>query len=690
MKKYILLAFFLFAVACQVVQAQQRAPRRPSQKAEAMAADSLPVEKQLFPKSETKIDTTHVDVPNIYAWKITPRLGERIFVPRDTVLYNFHQSSLVDGQGVAMGYLGNVGSPAQSKIFFDRPEPSRFNFLDAMYLWRKNPEDQEFLNTKIPYSNAKYQTGGGGKSAEQRLQTVLSMNLNKKLNVGFDFDYLYSRGYYNSLSNKQISYDFTASYIGDKYKMHAFFHNNNFTNIENGGIKDTLFITNPDLEQISQGYNYNGDTKVIPTRMENTKNKMRGRHFYVTNRYDLGNDMEQYAVNDTTMAWRKKENYVPLASAILTTHYTDQRRRITSDDGNLDGLYIPYNFNGEDVSGVKYMETINDFMSYYSFKNTFALAMNEGFRNWMKFGLTAFVEYDMRKYSIPGAIPGLRGRESEDALIVGGVLSKQKGKYLRYRATVEKDFLNSDFKAEGEVSTMLNLFGKQVSAKANAYIKNISPNFFQNNFSTKYWNWSNLGLDDTRRVYVGGEIVFPEFSFSSTKISGGVENIQNYIYYGANRLIAQHSGSVQVVALRLDQNFKAGIFHWDNQLVFQKTSKDEVIPLPTISAYSNIYLQTKIAKVLTVQLGGDVRYHSKYYMSGYEPLTMQFYNQDEMKLGGFPLVTAYANLHLKYTRFFIMYYNALNGMGNAESFSLFRYPVNPSILKMGISWQFNN
>jgi hypothetical protein len=325
--------------------------------------------------------------------------------------------------------------------------------------------------------------------------------------------------------------------------------------------------------------------------------------------------------------------------------------------------------------------------------------MNEGFRKWTKFGLTAFVEYDMRKYAVPllsigddGSVTGLPGstiRESESALFIGGVLTKEKGKYLRYKALVEKDLKNDDYRLEGEISTRLSFKNKEFSVKANAYIKNISPSYFQKNFSSKYWNWKDMDLKDTRRVYIGGEIVFPELSFSKTKISGGIENITGHIYYDAAGLIAQNS-DVQVIAVRLDQNFRAGIFHWDNQVVFQHSGDQEVLPLPKLSVYSNLYLTTKLAKVLTLQLGVDAHFHTKYYMPGYEPLTMQFYNQRDMELGNFPIATAYLNLHLKYTRFFVMMYNVANGMGNAQSFSLYRYPVNPRILKLGISWRFNN
>ncbi|MFV0418761.1 MAG: putative porin [Dysgonomonas sp.] len=686
MKRYIA-SILLFIGIFLTANAQNRniSPTRiPSLEVDSTHLDSIN-----FPVGKNIIDTVSVNVPNIYAWKISPRLGERIFVPRDTLVQNFHQSMLVDGKSVAMAYLGNVGSPAQSKIFFERPETSRFIFLDPMYLWRKDPGDQYFLNTKVPYSNVKYQSGGGGESAENRFQSELSMNMGKRLNVGFDFDYVYSRGFYKSLSNKQVDYDFYASYIGDKYKMHAFFHNNNFTNLENGGIKDPLYITNPDA--VGDGAGFKGSSLEIPTRMLETRNKMRGRHVYITNRYDLGNDEEEYMVNDTTKAWRKKNDYVPLASAILTTHYTDQRRSISSSDRLLDQTYKYYDgLAGDTLKSPKYTNNIDDYMSYYSFKNTFALAMNEGFRSWTKFGLTAFVEYDMRKYLLPGGMGrGFFETHGENSLVVGGVLSKEKGRYLRYKASAEKDLLRNDFKVDGEITTMLAFGGRKFSVKANAYIKNITPSFFQNHFSSKYWNW-DTSFGDTRRVFVGGEINMPELSFSKTRLSGGVENIQNYIYYGANGLSQQNSGSVQVVSLRLDQDLKAGIFHWDNQIVYQKTSNDKVIPLPDLSIYTNVYLMTKIAKVLTVQMGVDAHFHTEYYMPGYEPLTMQFYNQRDKKLGNFPVATAYVNLHLKYTRFYIMMYNLAEGMGKGESFSLYKYPVNPRVLKLGISWQFNN
>lgn len=632
----------------------------------------------------------YLDSLQIYAWKITPRLGERIFTDRDTLLTGFNQTSLTDGKDVAVGYLANLGSPAQSKIFFSRPESSRFLFLDAMYYWRKNPEDHLFLNTKKPYSNVFYQSGGSGITAEKRLMTQLSSNFGKKLNLGFDFDYVYTRGFYNSLYNKQMNYDLYGSYIGDKYKMHAFVANNNFNNSENGGITNDLYITNPNSDELRQ---FSGNSQDIPVRMHNTFNRMRGRHIYVTNRYDLGNDEYPHRVNDSTVVMRKKENYVPLASVTLTSHYTDQRRRFITSNDTLENVFKPYytqyGNKTNNPDSIKYSQAMNDYMAYYSFKNTLALTLNEGFRSWTKFGLTAFIEYDMRKYSLPSSIPKLNTRHGEDVLTVGGVLSKEQSEFLKYRLSAEKNLLDTDFKMEGEVTTRLNLWGKSMAVKAKAYIKNLKPSFYEENFSSKYRNW-NFNFEDIRRVYAGGEIILPSLSFMQMKLSGGVENIQNYIYYGADSVTAQKSGSLQVFSLRLDQKLQAGILNWDNQIVYQATSDDAVLPLPAISVYSNLYISAKLAKVLGVRLGVDAHFHTEYYAPGYDPLTMQFFNQRQKKIGNFPIATAYLNLHLKKTRFFVMMYNVAQGLGNSQSFTLLNYPVNPRGLKMGLSWDFTN
>lgn len=73
------------------------------------------------------------------------------------------------------------------------------------------------------------------------------------------------------------------------------------------------------------------------------------------------------------------------------------------------------------------------------------------------------------------------------------------------------------------------------------------------------------------------------------------------------------------------------------------------------------------------------------------PVIGQFYNQnpdDKIEIGAFPIVNVYANLHLKRTRFFIMMYHVNAGSGKSNYFLAPHYPINPRMIKFGLSWNF--
>lgn len=671
------------------------------------------------------VDTSVVKLPNTYAWRIDPRFGDRILTPMDTVRENFHRSTLVEGKGLGVNFLGNVGGPMQQVEFFERPEASQFPFMDAYDTWRRGPEKQLFLNTKIPYSNVHYQAGGGKEVAENHFNVELSSNFGKRLNAGFNFDYIYSRGYYKSLYDKQISYDFNASYIGDKYKMHVFFGNNNLKTSDNGGIIDDRYITNPEAEDLMS---YGGSSKDIPVMFEKgIRNHLRGRHFYLTNSYDLGNDKEYIMQTDTTGVWRKKENYIAPASVILTTHYQDQRRSLFSpgsvDINNdveltrMDSLYVPNIVDQEGnllvdektkLFAPKYTEPMDDYMSHYTMTTTLAFRMNEGFKSWTKFGLTAFIEHELRGFLYPDRYVRMMSyKEKENVFFVGGKLTKNQGRNFKFDVSGLKGINTGDLRLEGNVFLDFNLFGKPVFVKANAYLRKDAPHFFQENFSSRNYVFQK-DLKDTDRFFVGGELHFPKLSFSETVVSGGYENITNHIYLSDQKYteavakqkqdnyrrdIMQSSKTVNVLALKLKQKFKAGIFNLELEGLVQKSTEQDVIPLPLWTVYANVYLQTKISKVLTVQLGADAYIHEEYNAPRYDILLGQFYNQrteNPIKIGGFPHANAYVNLHLKYTRFFIMAYNIADGMGNKKAFASPHYPTNPFVIKWGLSWRFNN
>lgn len=636
-----------------------------------------------YEQSINTMDTISADSAKIYprftVWKIHERTGERYTVAPDTLLYNYQQTTLPDGNSVAMGYLGNLGSPAISKLFFDRGEPSHFFFQDAYSLYNKNIQEQLFFNTRIPYSRINYQRAGSNMTKEERLETRFTMNFGRHFNIGFDLDFINSKGFYASQAAKQNNYAVYANYLSERVEVHAYTSQTSSTNYENGGITDSTFITNPDL--IEQSFT----SQDIPTHFVDTWNRMKSNQYYLSARYNLG-------YNEPSLTPGEKE-FVPVASIILTSRYNKQYRRFLSHDtarvtlpngdvvGKIDTLYKNNYYN----------HAVDDSTRFNTLKNTLALSMREGFRDWVKFGLTLFVEHETRNFNLLDTITkDSRYKHREQSTTIGGILSKQQGKYLRFNAEADLGVLGDnlgEFRLNGNIETSLKIAGKQTNIMGEAYIKNLKPKFLEQQYHSKYFWWNN-DFNDSRRVYIGGKLAIPS---TKTTLSVGVENIQNHIYFDKHKLPFQESDNIQIISARIDQDFKAGIFNWNNSVVYQTSSNEKAIPVPSLSAYSNMFLKTKIVDELTLQLGVDAHYHTEYYAPGYEPALLQFYNQREKKIGNYPIMTGYANMHLKQVRFFLMMYNIADLIIKKPNyFSLPNYPLNPTLFKLGVSVNLNN
>jgi len=613
-------------------------------------------------------------------WRIDTRTGNRLPAVSDTLLHNFQQTVLPDGQSVAMGFLAPLGAPMFSKIFFDREETETFVFNNAYSYYLKEPRDLLFVNTRIPYSRISYHRAGPKQTREERLDARLTSNFGKELNIGVDIDLINARGFYASQSVKHNNFTLFGNYISDRIEAHAFMNLGSLSNFENGGITDELFITNP--QAIQQSFT----SKDIPVKFTNTWNSVGNNRYFLSGRYNLG-----YREIAGDSLHQGQGHFVPVASIGFSSEFTQQHRRFLS----YDTAYV-------DVEGVRmqridqfyknrfYDEAVDDSIHFTSVKNSVSLSLREGFKEWVKFGLTAFLEYDLRNYSLRDSIgPGYR-QYRESAVTVGGVLNKQQGDNLLFNLRADLGVLGAnlgEFRAMGDVETGFDIAGRRTTLSAEAYIKNLRPKYLQDHYYSKYFKWDR-DFGDIRRVYVGGKLHIP---FTNTTLSAGVENLQNFIYFDQDKNIQQENASIQVLMARVEQNLRLGIFNWDNQVVYQTSSHQAVIPVPTLSLYSNMYLKTKIVNELTLQLGVDAHYHTSYFVPGYEPALLQFYNQQEKEIGNYPISTIYANMHLKQTRFFVMFYNAATKLIKPqEYFSLPGYPVNPFGLRIGLSVNLHN
>lgn len=696
MNKILFAAILLFL--CGTLAAQNTIPNQYGQ----YGTSASGLSSNRYDRNGNPIDTTAVIDANtipigLHAWKIDERFGEMTPVPVDTLMHGFQNSNDTGGPTGHYTYLGNLGAPRISHVFFERKNASQFFFTDPYDFTVRKPSDIIYTDTKSPFTNLTYYKQGDGRYGEERFKAYFAVNVNRRLGFGFDIDYTYGRGKYQSQSTALFNGNLFAYYQGDKYDMHFSFINENLKVAENGGITDDRYVTDPlgmaEGERTYETYN-------MPTNLSDIWNNNTGYHVFLTHRYNLGFYRDVEAENDTT----GRSEFVPVTSFIHSVKVDINRRKYVSYDVQQNGEYFEHNYLGTDST---------DVTRHFSIKNTVGISLREGFNKWAKAGLTAFMSFEHRSFTMTDTVPGdprrrIATAHKENVLSVGGQLIKQQGKTLHYNVTGEVAVIGEDagqFSVEGNGDLNFRLFNDTVRLEAHAYIKNLNPTFYFRHFHSKHYWWDNDDLSKIMRTRVEGKLSIDRWR---TQLSAGVENITNYTYLGNASVgyaggnetvnykndvaVRQHSGNIQVFSATLKQDFKLGILHLDNEITYQKTSNSDVLPLPELVLYHNLYLKFALAKkVLKVEMGADMRYFTQYYAPDYAPAIGQFYLQNpetRYKLGGYPMLNGYINLHLKRTRIFVQMYNLLQRQGEKSYFYAPHYPLNPRILKVGLSWNF--
>ena len=709
----------------------------------------------------------------IKVWTIDSRFGDRKAAVPDTLSHMFMNTVFTTGLRGEYNTTGNLGAPRINRIFTDRQNEGQFIFTQPFDFFITPIGQFHFTNTLSPFTNITYNTAGNRLNGEDHLTTKFGVNAGKKLGVGFKFDYLYGRGYYQDQSTAHFNYTMYGSYIGDHYQAHLLLSTNHQKVTENGGITNDNYIIHP--ESYSDKYT----TSEIPTVLSQNWNRNDNQHIFFTHRYNLGfsrkvpmtadeikakkfamaskKDNEsskqeketsrnnkkdepiegrpdnakimgtepdgQKKINDrlaldkhtadsllsieskkqADSMWMKKE-FVPVTSFIHTIQFDNYRRIYQAY--NTPSNYYANNYNVQEyLSG----DSIYDKTRYYSLKNTFALSLLEGFNKWAKAGLKAFITSDLRHFTLPNAT----GIDSynEHNLSIGAQLSKTQGKLLHYDAIAETWLTGSDagqMKLDVNADLNFKLFGDTLTLSANGFLYRLNPTFYYRHFHSRHAWWDNNNLSKIIHSRIQGILNYQK---TRTTLRVEIDEIKNYTYFASsyntvndNRVnhaivVKQNNGLIHLLTASISQDFTFGPINWENMITYQNSSNKTVLPVPALNIYSNLYLRFKIAHVLRCDFGADVRYFTKYYAPDYVPILGQYAIQtntdtngsdNRIEIGNYPVANVYANFHLKHTRFFIMLSHFNAGTGRKNYFFTPHYPLNQSILRFGLSWNFFN
>ena len=232
-----------------------------------------------------------------------------------------------------------------------------------------------------------------------------------------------------------------------------------------------------------------------------------------------------------------------------------------------------------------------------------------------------------------------------------------------------------------------------------------SPNIFTQFYSSNYYKWDNPFEDKFALTQINVSYKNDKYKFEL-----GVKQayLDNYVYFASkkdsvwsnggynsvdwiNGYPFQEESTFGILSFYINHRLDWGPFHMRNSATYQKISNDSVLHLPDLTFYNSTYFQMRFFKrVLTMQIGFDLRYNSAYLIDGFMPATGLYYNQYEKEYGDYPYFDFFINVKLKRARMFFKWDHINQGLSGNQYYTVLNHPMNPRGFRFGLSWRFWN
>ncbi len=629
---------------------------------------------------------------HIKSWHLGEGLIQVDTLAVDSSYVNLPMRDVINDYSIANIYNGNIVSPIQPMVYFDRKDKTDFLFGHAYTPYLLTPTDVRFYNTTMPYSMMAYRRSFRQYHEENTLNFAFSGNLNRRTNLGVELNYMTSPGTYASQAGKRFNGSVFGSYNGDHYSFQGGVTFNNLSNFENGGIANNEEENNY-LNSIMEPEDY-------PTRL-NAMSSYKYISGFFNHYYSICVERERQVNEDSVTI-----DYIPVTTFAHTFETNQSTKRYLEKTANQHFYEHTY-FDPRATSDTAEVLTI---------KNTLAVTFEEAFNKWLRFGATVYAVNEFQRYTTatPSGIAisnkSLNTLSADEMTFVlqndtgiyqkwtnntwvGGTIYKKTGNYIHYNVLGDvclAGYKLGEFQVKGDFDITIPIAKDTMLIHADAYIRNEEPDYFLQHYVSNHFVWDN-DFEKIYRMYIGGSVAYPT-KYIQPKVGARFENVMRHVYFGNAGVPIQDAGHVQVLAVDAQVNFRSPWVVLDNTVIYQHASSS-IMPLPTITLYHNLYYHGWWFKALYAQIGVDMRYNTAYYAPILNPATGQFCVQDQQKVGNWPMASLYANFYVKALRLrlFAQWTNFIDIMVKDKTYySMPDYPYNPSTFKVGMAWSFYN
>jgi len=608
---------------------------------------------------------------------------------------------------------GNFGSPVlkqtqgnfffnHSYLYYNSLQPSIYNratyfFFQTNEQYGFNNQNGLFYHTNKPYSSIFYHMNGSVSEEEQSLRFEHSQNVNKSLNIGINYNLMNSIGTYWNQKTSNNSLRLFSSFIGRVYMAHASFSFNKFKNSENGGVS-----TEADLSE---------NANIVRMNLQEALSTNKNNNVLLVQRLNFG---KKVLIEKDTVAIQRADSIrnaqkmldseegitqpppvinpadtIPQYDFILKHSITHRfeyvtHSRIYTDPEPTSGFY--QNVFHADSSLTR------DSVFYRSFLNTFEwqLPVNPERKILPLLGLRFLASNEIDyHHNLKHFI-----LKQNDTLIsntyIGAHLFKDKGKFLHFDFSSKYYVLGyklGDYSLKGEMKQFIKSKKDSSVVAVAGTIEQTTPDIFFQKYYSNHFKWNN-NFDDQFTIKIDGAFTKPAWNLS---VGGGLQLLHNHLYMGVDTLPHQTSNAIEGMYAFVNKDFRLGVFHFNNRVLYQQYSDNSVIHYPDLALLNTTYFEyTFFKNVLQVQLGFDITYTTEHFAPAYMPALGLYYVQNEIKTGNYPMIDVFLNAKLKGAFLFLKFEHLNTAITGEKYMPVVNYPSTEMMFRFGVFWRFFN
>ena len=623
-------------------------------------------------------------LPN-WKWSIDPDFNRVNIAPLDTTLSDWRIDYVFYRKGVGDMALGGLGQSTQPVNWFDRRQDADFSFARSYDAYTARLDNVPFYNGKKPLTNLLYLEAGQKRYREEHFELVHSQNITPSTSANVNYKARSTMGRYDWQRTKNHVLSVAVAHTGKRYSIHAAYMHNNINTRENGGVVGEWAIADTTFEMPSG----------VPMRLASSEahNHYRNHAFFVRQAYAI--PLQRVTEYDFSLAD---------LSAVYFGHqfefntwskvYTDKRSTYTNERDH-------YNEElGKWESGThSYYEdwfitpqNTRDSISERLISNKLFVQVQPWDRNGVVSTIDGGIGLDLHTYSYLRLTDYVSGKMTKDKRTSWYIYGAASGKIKRYADWgVDAKYYPSGYRG-GDLSvdakiTLRAFIREHPLILSGRFLQELrSPSYWEENLFSNHYTWFN-SFDKESETRFEVNFSVPDFALEVGAWQGVINEM---IYNGADSRVAQHSGTVSLTSLYARKDFRIAGLHLDHRALVQITSDESVLPVPTFSAFLSYYYEFWVKRdVLRVQIGLDGRFNTAYYAPSYNPALSAFFNQREVRIGNYPYIDFFVSAKWKRMRILLKVQHLnQNLFGNGEYFQVARYPLNPRMFKLGISWSF--